>query len=443
MRPSNTRPQHHAPDGPPIRPHARSDRPSAVEHPTYARHPSVRLDSCLRRNDGGERRSDGGERRSDEGAPAATPPPSAASSPHSACEIASPTNPGQARSRINCHHPIAPLGFDPGHDLFRRAQYVDPPQLQLVPAPAQLRAARAVPLTPRQIDPNQPPWHLRSPLSSLRPFPSFLRRQESMRPSNTRPQHHAADGPPNPSARAIGPSQRRRTSNLRSAPLSPPGFLPAQGMTEGGAGATEGSAGVTEEGPRPERSKARCRPHTPRQIDPNQPPWHLRSPLSSLRPFPSFLRPPPPSFLRRQESMRPSNTRPSTMPPTAHRIRPHARSDRPSAVEHPTYARRPSVRLDSCLRRNDGGGHRSAEGVTGATEGGAGATEGVTGATEGGAGATEGGAGMTEGGAGATEEGAAGMNEGQRRNDGGSAGMTEGGAGMTEGVTGATEGAQE
>ena len=60
MRPSNTRPQHHAPDGPPIRPHARSDRPSAVEHPTYARHPSVRLDSCLRRNDGGERRSDGG-----------------------------------------------------------------------------------------------------------------------------------------------------------------------------------------------------------------------------------------------------------------------------------------------------------------------------------------------------------------------------------------------
>ena len=148
MRPSNTRPQHHAADGPPIRPHARSDRPSAVEHPTYARHPSVRLDSCLRRNDGGERRNAEGSAGMTEGprpersSARCNPQTQRSSSPHSACEIASPTNPGQARSRINRDHPIAALRLDPAHDLLKRPQHVETQQLQLVPAPGPLSAAR-------------------------------------------------------------------------------------------------------------------------------------------------------------------------------------------------------------------------------------------------------------------------------------------------------------
>ena len=215
-----------------IRPHARSDRPSAVEHPTYARHPSVRLDSCLRRNDGGA------APRSEEGP-----------------------------RRIAKQRPLQP------------------------PHPAQQLA----------------PLRLRDRLT--------YEPRTGQIPHQPRPPNRRAAARSSPRSHQAAPTRRDAAAPAR------PRARPAQ--------------------------RSPCRPLTPRQIDPNQPPWHLRSPLSSLRPFPSFL--------RRQESMRPSNTRPQHHPPDGPPIRPHARSDRPSAVEYPTYARHPSVRLDSCLRRNDGG----------------------------------------------------------------------------------------
>ena len=175
MRPSNTRPQHHAADGPPIRPHARSDRPSAVEHPTYARHPSVRLDSCLRRNDGGGHRSDGGGAGVTEGprpernSARCNPPTQRSSSPHSACEIASPTNPGQARSRINRDHPIAALRLDPAHDLIKRPQHVE---TAAAPARPRARPAQRTPSQPAHPKPDQSPSAaVASAFSSLIPAP--------------------------------------------------------------------------------------------------------------------------------------------------------------------------------------------------------------------------------------------------------------------------------
>ena len=125
-------------------------------------------------------------------------------------------------------------------------------------------------------------------------------------------------------------------------------------------------------------------PSQPAHPRPDQcPSAAVASAFSSLIPAPLSVIPasPPPSFLRRQESMRPSNTRPQHHAADGPPIRPHARSDRPSAVEYPTYARHPSVRLDSCLRRNDGGGHRSDGGGRRMTEGSAGGTEGSAGLT--------------------------------------------------------------
>ena len=229
-----------------------------------------------------------------------------------------------------------------------------------------------------------------------------------MRPSNTRPQHHPPDGPPSVRTRDRTVPAPSNIQPTLGAPQS--AWIPAcAGMTEGSAG-SEGIAGategvrsdLTEEGPRPKRSKARCRPHTQRNSSPhsaceiasptNPAPAQLCAaravPLApgqiipiSRRGICVLLSHPcaPPSFLRRQESMRPSNTRPQHHAPDGPPNRPHARSDRPSAVEHPTYARRPSVRLDSCLRRNDGGERRSDGGGRrndGATAGGAGMTEG-------------------------------------------------------------------
>ena len=103
---------------------------------------------------------------------------------------------------------------------------------------------------------------------------------------------------------------------------------------------------------------------------------------SPISPPPAFLHPlrdscapsviptPPPSFLRRQESTRPPNPLsrhglhdvPSDLPNTPAR--------QSSAVEQRRPARSPAARLDSCLRRNDGGGGRRWDGGrAGGTEG--------------------------------------------------------------------------
>ena len=71
-------------------------------------------------------------------------------------------------------------------------------------------------------------------------------------------------------------------------------------------------------------------------------------------PHPSVIPAPPPSFLRRQESMRPPDARSRPRPSTAHRStrrrgHPIGVSQRWSAVERRSPTRYPSERMDSCL----------------------------------------------------------------------------------------------
>ena len=176
------------------------------------------------------------------------PPTQRSSSPHSACEIASPTNPGQARSRINRDHPIAPLRLDPGHDLIERPQHVETQQLQLVPdarpaqrTPSQTRTpqARSIPISRRGIC-----VLLSHPCAPFRH--SCVGRNPCDRPTP---------------ARSTMPPTAHRTVRTRDRTVPAPSniqptlgtpqsaWIPAcAGMTEGSAGVTEGSAGATEGG---------------------------------------------------------------------------------------------------------------------------------------------------------------------------------------------------
>ena len=79
------------------------------------------------------------------------------------------------------------------------------------------------------------------------------------------------------------------------------------------------------------------------------------SPLSATPPFPSFL--------RRQESMRPPSGGLHSTIPAGPPNRPIAPSRFRRAVEHLERSRRASYRMDSCLRRNDEGVRRRDGGV--------------------------------------------------------------------------------
>ena len=144
------------------------------------------------------------------------------------------------------------------------------------------------------------------------PPPSFLRRQESMRPpdARSRPRPSTAHRSTRRRGHPIGVSQRWSAFERRS-----PTRYPSERMD------------------------------------------------SCLAVMPAS-----PSFLRRQESMRPPDARSRPRPSTAHRStrrrgHPIGVSQRWSAVERRSPTRYPSERVDSCLRGGDAGGAGMTEGV--------------------------------------------------------------------------------
>ncbi len=173
----NTRPQPHTPDGPPHRPHKRSGRLGAVEHPTCAPTP-------LRH--------------------ARTPPPSLLRPLRHSCEGRNPCDPQHPPAAPSPRRPTAPSAQAIGPSRRRRTS---------------------------NLRPHAPPSCPHSSSITPTPPPSFLRRQESMRPPTP------ARSPIPPTAhRTVRTSDRAVSppSNIQPAPhATQPTWIPAYaGLTE-------------------------------------------------------------------------------------------------------------------------------------------------------------------------------------------------------------------
>ena len=195
----------------------------------------------------------------------------------------------------------------------------------------------------------------RTPPSPLRPPPSFLRRQESMRSPSHQPRPHPPTALRSLNRRTPSSSQREPTDPhpLRPPPSSPPppSVIPAQaGIHATTIPSTTPPDLPTALRPLNRRASLLVDSETLRPLIPRAPTVVPAPPSITPAPPRHPLRAPPPSFLRRQESMRPPSHQPRPKPSDGPPIPqspapPSTRAPRPSHLTTP-----PPLGLMSCNR---------------------------------------------------------------------------------------------